>query len=292
MHQNTCPHNSPSIHRFEIVDLKVGHDKCSSREIEGIIRSDYEIIRSLFDNIAIDGIKIGREIKRLDNGTIRHSERVARFAYLTMEMMVNPTSTNVFDGVLELDDNSKLFYMLAAEAGGLFHDIGKIYFPSDLLTYKLNITIEDREIINQHTKKGFNLFLDIIKNANLPRNIFFLSILDAIRHHHERWDGKRFEFNKDTNVWLHGGYPDNLKGGEISIISRIVKVVDAFDAMTGFRGYHITGPGSLSPHMALAEIKSNRGTQYEGNIVDVFCNVYLKIERINATMLSNDDLTV
>ena len=70
--------------------------------------------------------------------------------------------------------------------------------------------------------------------------------------HHERWDGK--------------GYPAGLSGTDVPFLARIVAVVDSFDAMTNNRPYR----KALSIDVAMAELKNNRFTQFDGDIVDAF----------------------
>jgi len=70
--------------------------------------------------------------------------------------------------------------------------------------------------------------------------------------HHERWDGK--------------GYPKGLKGIEIPYLSRIIGVVDAYDAMTRDRAYR----AAMTEDAALKELKENAGIQFDPEIVSVF----------------------
>ncbi len=80
-------------------------------------------------------------------------------------------------------------------------------------------------------------------------------VAPAIRHHHERWDGK--------------GYPDGLHSHEIPYVSRIVAVVDAYDAMTNDRPYR----KAVSPEMAIAELGRCSGTQFDPLIVSTVVSV-------------------
>jgi HD-GYP domain-containing protein (c-di-GMP phosphodiesterase class II) len=78
------------------------------------------------------------------------------------------------------------------------------------------------------------------------------SILDAVRSHHERWDGM--------------GYPDRLKGEDIPFMGRLLAVADAFSAMTTDRPYR----KGLNLDKALAEIRANIGTQFDPEMADAF----------------------
>lgn len=83
------------------------------------------------------------------------------------------------------------------------------------------------------------------------------SIADCILYHHERWDGN--------------GYPEGLSGENIPLLSRILAVVDAYDAMTSDRIYR----KALSREDAIAEIKRNFGKQFDPEIADIFVNQVL-----------------
>lgn len=73
-----------------------------------------------------------------------------------------------------------------------------------------------------------------------------------VRHHHERWDGK--------------GYPSGICGEEIPIISRIISVADAFDAMTSNRSYR----KPMAYEEALIQLAKGKWTQFDGEIVEIF----------------------
>jgi len=77
-------------------------------------------------------------------------------------------------------------------------------------------------------------------------------LTDYVRHHHERYDGK--------------GYPDGLKGKEISLGARILCVADSFDAMVSDRPYS----KSMSKEDAFKELEKNAGTQFDPEIVEIF----------------------
>ena len=78
------------------------------------------------------------------------------------------------------------------------------------------------------------------------------NIANYVLHHHEKWDGS--------------GYPDGLSGREIPLISQILCVADAWDAMTSDRSYRL----ALSEEKALTELKDNKGTQFSPKVVEAF----------------------
>lgn len=97
---------------------------------------------------------------------------------------------------------------------GLLHDVGKIYMPEHLLTKKAHLTDEEYEIIKNHSIYSYNLIKNI---AGLD------DIAEFVKYHHENYDGT--------------GYPCKLRGDQIPLISRILKVADSVDAMLSPRAY-------------------------------------------------------
>jgi len=123
----------------------------------------------------------------------------------------------------------------------LLHDIGKIGVDDRILNKNKSLTNLEYEVIKNHPSTGYEIIKDIefLKGAN-----------EIVKHHHERWDGK--------------GYPDGLKGEEISLPISILTIADSFDAMTTDRPYR----KAFSFEKAIIEIQNNSGTQFNPNIVD------------------------
>jgi len=122
---------------------------------------------------------------------------------------------------------------------GLLHDLGKISTPDAILLKPGPLTLEEREVMREHSRVGFHLLdgLDLTPVDNW------------ILHHHEHWDGT--------------GYPHGLAGAEIPFGSRIVLVADAFDAMTTERPYR----RALSVQAALGELRDLAGRQFDPLVV-------------------------
>lgn len=138
-----------------------------------------------------------------------------------------------------LDQNKIEDLKLAAS----LHDIGKIGISDEILNKKGPLTEKEYEIIKKHPLTG----------AYAIRNIVRLkSIYKIILYHHERYDGK--------------GYPFGLKGKEIPLCSRILSVMDAYDAMTSDRPYRKAMPMDE----AIKIIKSEKGKQFDPEVVDAF----------------------
>lgn len=125
----------------------------------------------------------------------------------------------------------------------LFHDIGKVGIPQEILNSSGKLTKAEYEIMCTHVEKGYR-----IARATPELNI----VAEPIRYHHERWDG--------------GGYPDGLKGDSIPILSRIIAVVDAYDAMISDRSYR----KGMGKDEACRELIRCAGTQFDPYIAEVF----------------------
>lgn len=133
----------------------------------------------------------------------------------------------------------------------LFHDIGKIGIPSHILNKPGALTPEEQGVMREHVNKGYR-----IARATDGLEI----VAEPILHHHERWDGK--------------GYPDGLQHEAIPILSRIISVVDSFDAMTNDRPYQ----EAISVEAACKELMKCSGTQFDPYIVDAFVRMMTKTE--------------
>lgn len=115
-----------------------------------------------------------------------------------------------------------------AGMAGLLHDIGKMHINANVLDKPGRLTAEEMIEIRRHPGLGHKILVDM-QDLD-PR------ILDVCRHHHERMDGS--------------GYPDGLRGDEISQFVRISSVCDVYDAVTSIRPYK----RAWSPHEALAQM--------------------------------------
>lgn len=134
----------------------------------------------------------------------------------------------------------------------MLHDIGKVAIPDRILNKPGKLTAEEWIEMKKHPEIGYRIA------AASPE---LSPIAEFILCHHERWDGK--------------GYPQGLSGVEIPLLSRILSVVDAYDAMTENRSYR----KAMGKEKALAEIEDNSGTQFDPKIVAVFIEILLRSEK-------------
>ncbi|MGO0060734.1 HD-GYP domain-containing protein [Brevibacillus fluminis] len=132
--------------------------------------------------------------------------------------------------------------------GGLIHDVGKIQIPTEILNKPGKLDQDERKVIEQHPVIAYEMC----------KYIGFMSEeLSVIRHHHEKWDGT--------------GYPDKLKGTEISLLARILAIADVYDALTSQRSYR----EPWSQERALQVIVEGSGTHFDPECVFAFvqlCN--------------------
>lgn len=102
----------------------------------------------------------------------------------------------------------------------VMHDVGKIAIPDAILNKPGRLTPEEYEIMKTHTTQGKAL---LEKIPQMQENEIYDYALDIALHHHERWDGR--------------GYPEGLKGDEISTWSQVVSIADVYDALVSERVY-------------------------------------------------------
>lgn len=131
----------------------------------------------------------------------------------------------------------------AAHLAGLVHDIGKVGLPPGLLEKEGPLTLDERRMMQTHS---------VIGERILAKVHDYNGIATIVRHHHERVDGH--------------GYPDGLKEDEIPVISRIVAVADAYNAMTSDRPYREALPTRVA-RMRLAQAV---GSQFSTTVVAAF----------------------
>ncbi|MDD4311793.1 MAG: PAS domain S-box protein, partial [Eubacteriales bacterium] len=140
--------------------------------------------------------------------------------------------------------------IVSLELMATLHDIGKIGISNNILSKPGKLDELEWTEIRRHPEIGYRIALTIPE---------LQGIAGYILCHHERWDGK--------------GYPQSIKGEEIPYISRIVSVIDAFDAMTEDRSYH----KGMSSKEAANEIVRCAGTQFDPEIARVFVEQILHI---------------
>lgn len=131
----------------------------------------------------------------------------------------------------------------AISIGGPIHDLGKIVVADEILRKPGPLTLEERRSMEEHPLLGAAITAAVTD---------YDSVVDLVRHHHERVDGD--------------GYPGRLKGTEISAPTRLFTLADAYSAMTTDRPYR----KGFSTERAIDEILAGSGTQFDPDYAAVF----------------------
>lgn len=149
-------------------------------------------------------------------------------------------------GLLAKASGLSEYEVQSARFAGYFHDIGKIAVSSDIIHKPARLTASEMEEMRSHPLHSAEII------APLSGDEFFAQLIPAVRHHHERMDGQ--------------GYPDGLKGEEIPLLSRVILVVDTYDAMAETRAYR----KGLPDDVVYAELQRCSGTQFDPRLVTLF----------------------
>lgn len=179
-----------------------------------------------------------------DPYTVNHQERVAYLAYsIGRQLRLS-------------EDQLKAIYI-----GGLLHDVGKIYVPSDFLSKPTKLTDIEFNLIKTHSTIGYN----ILSEMKFP-----WPIDKIVYQHHERIDGS--------------GYPLGLKDKDILIESKIIGLADVVEAMSSHRPYR----PALDMDIVLQEINTYKGIRYDSDVV----NACLKLLNDKNFDLKNDEFNL
>ncbi len=180
---------------------------------------------------------LGKALKERDYETKEHTKRMKKYSFLFGKVLNLPDS--------KLDELSLL---------STLHDIGKISIPDNIILKPGKLNKTEWKIMSKHSEIGYRIALSSPDLAHIAKFILY---------HHERWDGK--------------GYPYGLAGHEIPIISRIISIVDAYDAMISDRPYR----KALPKEKAIDELKKNSGSQFDPGLIDTFLSKLLIKESVN-----------
>ncbi len=173
---------------------------------------------------------IGRIVEVRDPYTAGHERRVAKLSVAMAKKLGLPEE--------QID---------AIQTAAAVHDIGKIYVPSEILSKPGTLTKLEFDLIKVHPAMGY----EILEAIDFP-----WPVSEIVLQHHERLDGS--------------GYPNGIKGDDISLEAKIIAVADVVEAMSSHRPYR-PAPGLEA---ALDEITQNRGKLYEPKIVDVCLELF------------------
>jgi putative nucleotidyltransferase with HDIG domain len=173
-----------------------------------------------------------RALESVDGGVFDHCHRVA----------TNAAALGRSVGLTELE-------LASVFTAGVLHDVGKIAVPPSLLAKPGPLTAEERAEVERHSVTGGNMVSSISPSLAV--------VADAVRSHHERWDGR--------------GYPDGLAGNAIPLFGRLVGIADVFDAVTCERAYRAA---PMSNEAALDLLQRGAGRAFDPDLVAMFERLY------------------
>jgi putative two-component system response regulator len=170
-------------------------------------------------------------VEAKDSYTNSHSKKVALYSILIADEM-------------RLSAQEKEILLEACQ----LHDLGKIGIPDEILKKPDKLSKEEFEIVKTHPMKAVNILT--------PLTFLRKGVIDIIRQHHERYDGK--------------GYPEGLQREQIHIGGRILAVADTFDALYSLRPYR---DRAMTKEEVIKVITENSGLQFDPKVVEAFLKV-------------------
>ncbi|MBP2028275.1 diguanylate cyclase (GGDEF)-like protein/PAS domain S-box-containing protein/putative nucleotidyltransferase with HDIG domain [Acetoanaerobium pronyense] len=185
--------------------------------------------KKLFENPSVRAKTVSAIIKTLHEKNKReeaHSHRVSELC----EKMGTVLGLS-YDNIKEL------------KVMGLLHDIGKIAIEESILNKSGSLSEQEWKEIKKHPEIGFRILSSVSEMSEMARYVLA---------HHERIDGS--------------GYPRGLKGNEIPLQSKIISIVDTYDAITSQRSYR----EAMTNEYAVSELLKGAGTQFDKELVDIF----------------------
>jgi putative two-component system response regulator len=208
-------------------------------QIDEIIQERTQKLITLNKGIVITAADI---VERRDRFTSGHVERVAGYVKRLLDIMA---ASEIYSE--DLASWSQELFILAS----YLHDVGKLYTPTAILNKPDTLTEDEFEVIKMHTTESEKVIDQMINYAG-NTELLWLTKQIAV-YHHERWDGT--------------GYPFKLKETDIPLPSRILAVVDVYDALTSERPYK----KPYTHEAAIRIIENNTGMYFDPAIAAVFC---------------------
>jgi HD-GYP domain-containing protein (c-di-GMP phosphodiesterase class II) len=201
-------------------------------------------------------VSLGSSSDRLDIKQLEEQLRILRTATIcALNQMLDMKdldtgmhSTRLAEWAIRVGEQFGMFdsELRDLEVGAILHDIGKVGVPEAILNKPGKLDAEERKQIEKHSEYGWSIL------RALPG---FEGTSLLVLHHHERIDGK--------------GYPAGLAGENIPLGSRIVSVIDSFDAMVSDRSYR----KGLPVEEAIRRLRADCGTQFDADVVRLFVEI-------------------
>ena len=190
-----------------VVDLYAHRRNLEQKLLEQKEELEQQALRlKQFNQFVIDALSTTVEFRNFESGT--HIKRIRLLTRIFLQAVQRYYPKLKKEEIEDIANASAV------------HDIGKIAIPDSILLKPGPLTMDEFEIMKTHTLRG----CDILKSLDYMQDLkYYHYCYEICRHHHERWDGN--------------GYPDGLKGDEISIWAQAASLADVYDALTSKRIY-------------------------------------------------------
>ncbi len=228
-----------------VVELFRARDALNSRVVqqEQKLQENVETIDALHRN-TLEVLASAIEFRDAESG--EHTNRIYGITKLIL------SATEMGDGfTAEEIENMSI--------GSIMHDVGKIAISDVILNKPGKLTRDEFETMKAHTVKGAALMEQLNRIQTHPS---YKYALDIARHHHERWDGR--------------GYPDGLKGDEITVWSQVVSIADVYDALVSPRVYK----KAFSPEKAMEMICNEECGVFNPKLVSCLKQVEVDLRKL------------
>jgi diguanylate cyclase (GGDEF)-like protein len=234
--QERVAHNDKTV-PFTSTSLGFATKTAPDESLENVIKSAEEFMyrRKLLTHNSLHSTvmtSIEATLREKSNETEDHAQRLGSLAKELGRAL------NLSEGDLD-----------ALELASALHDIGKVSVDLAILIKPAMLNDEEWRIIRRHPEAGCRIAQAVPELRH---------IAEVILCHHEHWDGS--------------GYPQGLSGENIPLLSRIVSLIDSYDAMTANRPYRM----AITKREAAAEILRVAGTQFDPVIAEIFVKQVLK----------------
>jgi putative nucleotidyltransferase with HDIG domain len=198
-------------------------------ELESRVEKKTDELQQIYFSVLTS---LARAVEKKDLGTYGHSLRVSHYACRIAAAL----------GLLEED-------MKTLKTASLLHDIGKIGIGDSILGKRGPLSEDEMRVIRSHPEKGVEILAPLKQ---------FESLLPAILHHHEHYDGS--------------GYPQEISGNDIPLFARIISVADAYDAILSDRPYR----AAADNEKAVRELASCSGKHFDPLVINAFLDAVRK----------------
>ena len=237
------------LDRFDLAVQSLLEDIQKEEKLENIIEKSKEETENVY-NFLFESMVNFTASKSKETG--EHLKRTKQFMKVMLRKYEEFYQEHLFTTEETIEDIS-----MAA----VLHDIGKVGIPDSILNKPGRLTDEEYAVIQSHVIIGRSI-LETSYSDKISNNILNYA-KDIVYHHHEKYNGT--------------GYPERLKGDEISVISRIMALIDVYDALANDRVYK-----RAMPYQEVEEMINNQsGSAFDPKIVNIFNLVKEDIRQIN-----------